>query len=76
MKRNGVAVGNVAVATTGERLFLGQLLAPKYLERYLPWHTAKFWDWLSPGLVYGIMLTAFFLGACIFTVSAIIGITL
>jgi hypothetical protein len=54
---------------------LYQYLAAQSLERYFVWHTPHVWDWLPPGLVYGIMLIAFYGGAFILTIYAIVGLT-
>lgn len=52
-----------------------QYLAAQSLERYFLWYTAHFWDWLPPGLVYGIMLTAFYGGTSILTIYGIVRLT-
>ena len=54
---------------------LYQYLAAQSLERYFVWHAAHLWDWLPPGLVYGIMLIAFYGGSFILTIYAIVGLT-
>ena len=49
-----------------------QYLAVKYLERHVNWEFYEAWEWLQAGTVYGVMLAAFYGGALIFTVYAII----
>jgi hypothetical protein len=49
-----------------------QYLAVKFLESLLPWYAYKGWDWLPPGVVYGVMLGAFYAGSFIFTIYAIV----
>jgi hypothetical protein len=51
-----------------------QFLAVKLLDGLLDWDYDKTWDWLEPGYVYGIMLTAFYAGTIIFTVYAIVSL--
>ena len=48
-----------------------QYLAVKVLDALLDWSYVDFWDWLSPGVVYAVMLIAFYGGAILFTVYAI-----
>jgi hypothetical protein len=48
-----------------------QYLAVKTLDALLEWEYEGFWDWLEPGIVYGIMLAAFYGGAILFTVYGI-----
>jgi hypothetical protein len=49
-----------------------QYLAVKFLDAILDWEYESSWDWLEPGIVYGLMLSAFYAGTIIFTVYAII----
>jgi hypothetical protein len=49
-----------------------QYLAVKFLEEYIDWRYFTFWDWLPPGIVYGVMLGSFYGGTIIFTIYAII----
>jgi hypothetical protein len=49
-----------------------QYLAVKFLDAILDWEYESGWDWLEPGIVYGLMLSAFYAGTIIFTVYAII----
>jgi hypothetical protein len=50
-----------------------QYLAAKYLERHLNTCSFKGWDWLVVrcGVVYGLMLLAFYGGATLFTIQAV-----
>ncbi len=50
-----------------------QYLAVKYLERLSSIPSFEFWSWLiqQPGVIYGVMLSAFYSGALLFTVEAI-----
>ena len=51
---------------------LYQYLAVKYLEDTIDWEHMKVWDWVpSPGVIYGVMLSAFYGGTIIFTIYAI-----
>ena len=49
-----------------------QYLAAKYLEACLDWDHSGAWGWLQPGQVYGVMLGAFYAGAVLFKVYAVI----
>ena len=49
-----------------------QYLAVKLLEDAIDWKYFQAWDWLPPGVIYGVMLAAFYGGTIIFTVYAII----
>ncbi len=51
-----------------------QYLAVKYLERLSRTPSFEFWSWLvqQPGLIYGVMLSAFYCGALFFTIEAIV----
>jgi hypothetical protein len=49
-----------------------QYLAVKFLDAILDWEYESSWDWLEPGIVYGLMLGAFYAGTIIFTVYAIL----
>jgi hypothetical protein len=49
-----------------------QYLAVKYLEQHVNWEFYKAWEWLQAGTIYGVMLAAFYGGALIFTIYAII----
>ena len=49
-----------------------QFLAVKLLDGLLDWAYDRTWDWLEPGYVYGVMLAAFYGGAIIFTIYAVI----
>jgi hypothetical protein len=49
-----------------------QYVAVKFLESLLPGYAYKGWDWLAPGVVYGIMLAAFYAGSFVFTIYAIV----
>jgi hypothetical protein len=49
-----------------------QYLAVKFLDAILDWEYESIWDWLEPGIVYGLMLGAFYAGTIIFTVYAIL----
>jgi hypothetical protein len=51
-----------------------QFLAAKFLDRLLDWEYDQTWDWLEPGYVYGLMLAAFYGGAIIFTIYAIVSL--
>ena len=51
-----------------------QYLAVKLLEKAIDWQAYEAWDWLQPGTVYGVMLAAFYGGAILFTIYAIIGL--
>ena len=51
-----------------------QFLAVKQLDSLLEWEYDKTWDWLQPGIVYGLMLAAFYGGTIIFTIYAIVQI--
>jgi hypothetical protein len=51
-----------------------QFLAVKQLDSLLEWEYDKTWDWLQPGIVYGVMLAAFYAGTIIFTIYAIVQI--
>jgi hypothetical protein len=48
-----------------------QYLAVKMLDAWLEWEHVSCWDWLQPGVVYAVMLIAFYGGAAIFTGYAI-----
>ncbi len=49
-----------------------QYLAVKLLEEAIDWQGYEAWNWLPPGVVYGVMLAAFYAGTIIFTIYAII----
>lgn len=49
-----------------------QYLAAKYLESIIEWEHSTAWNWLAPGAIYALMLTAFYVGTVVFTVYAII----
>jgi hypothetical protein len=49
-----------------------QYLAAKYMEASIDWSHSEAWGWLEPGTIYGVMLAAFYGGAILFTVYAII----
>lgn len=49
-----------------------QYLAVKYLENIIDWEHSTAWNRLSPGIIYGVMLVAFYGGTTIFTVYAIV----
>ena len=49
-----------------------QYLAVKYVERKFDPQYLGIWEWLAPGSVYAIMLAAFYGGAGIFTIYAIV----
>jgi hypothetical protein len=49
-----------------------QYLAVRFLDAILDWEYDRTWDWLEPGIVYGLMLSAFYGGTIIFTIYAII----
>ncbi len=49
-----------------------QYLAVKLLEDAIDWKYFQAWDRLPPGVIYGVMLAAFYGGTIIFTVYAII----
>lgn len=49
-----------------------QYLATKYLETIIDWEHSSAWSWLEAGTIYGVMLAAFYGGAVIFTVYAIV----
>jgi hypothetical protein len=49
-----------------------QYLAAKYMEATINWSHSQAWGWLEAGTVYGVMLAAFYAGAIIFTIYAII----
>ena len=51
-----------------------QFLAVKQLDSLLEWEYDKTWDWLQPGIVYGVMLAAFYGGTIIFAIYAIVQI--
>ena len=48
-----------------------QYLAVKHLEGLADPDAGKEWDWLQPGIIYAVMLAAFYGGAVVFTVYAI-----
>lgn len=48
-----------------------QYLAVKMLDAWLDWEYVSWWDRLPPGVVYAVMLVAFYGGAAIFTLYAI-----
>jgi hypothetical protein len=48
-----------------------QYLAVTYLATTIDWSHTTFWDWLEPGIAYGVMLVAFYGGTIIFTFYAI-----
>lgn len=48
-----------------------QYLAVKTLDAWLEWDYVNSWDWLPPGVVYAVMLIAFYTGSIIFTIYAI-----
>jgi hypothetical protein len=50
-----------------------QYLAVKQLDAWLDWEYETLWDWLQPGYIYGVMLVAFYCGATMFTIYAILG---
>jgi hypothetical protein len=52
-----------------------QYLAIKILEAWLDWEYETIWDWLQPGIVYGIMLGGFYGGAILFTVYGILSLS-
>jgi hypothetical protein len=52
-----------------------QYLATKFVETFLDWATFQGWSWLPPGIVYGVMLLAFYAGTIIFTIYAIVRLT-
>ena len=49
-----------------------QYLAVKFLDAWLEWEYVSFWDWLPPGVIYALMLLAFYGGAIVFTMYAIL----
>lgn len=49
-----------------------QYLAVKLLDTSIDWRSENKWEWLEPGVVYAIMLGAFYAGTIIFTIYAII----
>ena len=51
-----------------------QYLAVKVLDAWLDWRYVSYWDWLPPGVIYAVMLCAFYGGAIAFTIYAILGI--
>lgn len=51
-----------------------QFLAVKLLDGLLDWDYDRSWDWLEPGYVYAVMLFAFYGGATIFTIYAILSL--
>ncbi len=50
-----------------------QYLAVKQLDASLEWAYVSYWDWLPLGVVYAVMLVAFYGGAIMFTIYAIHG---
>jgi hypothetical protein len=49
-----------------------QYLAAKFMEASIHWEYYGSWDWLEPGVIYGVMLGAFYAGTSIFTLYAIV----
>jgi hypothetical protein len=49
-----------------------QYLAVKTLDAWLEWDYVTWWNWLSPGIIYAVMLLAFYGGAVAFTGYAIV----
>jgi uncharacterized membrane protein (DUF485 family) len=49
-----------------------QYKAVKLLEQEIDWQSSDIWSWVAPGTVYGIMLAAFYGGATVFTIYAIV----
>lgn len=49
-----------------------QYLAVKYLENIIEWEHSAAWSWLTPGTIYGVMLSAFYAGTVVFTIYAIV----
>ena len=49
-----------------------QYLAAKFMEAAIDWGSDGAWYWLQPGYIYAIMLMAFYGGAIIFTIYAIL----
>jgi hypothetical protein len=52
-----------------------QYLATKFVETFLDWETFRGWSWLPPGIIYGVMLLAFYAGTIIFTIYAMFRLT-
>lgn len=52
-----------------------QYLAVKFLEHELDWDSFRFWNHVSPGTFYAVMLGAFYSGTLIFTIYAIVRIS-
>ena len=49
-----------------------QYLAAKFMDTSIDWEYYGNWNWLQPGVIYGVMLGTFYAGATIFTIYAII----
>jgi hypothetical protein len=49
-----------------------QYLAAKFMEASINWEYYGDWNWLQPGVIYGVMLGTFYAGTTIFTIYAII----
>ena len=52
-----------------------QYLAVKYLQGLANSEAGNEWEWLQPGVIYAVMLAAFYGGAVVFTVYAISRLT-
>ena len=52
-----------------------QYLAVKVLDAWLDWAYVDCWEWLPPGVIYAFMLLAFYGGAIIFTIYAILSMS-
>jgi hypothetical protein len=48
-----------------------QYLAAKFMEASIDWEYDCNWNWLEPGVIYGVMLGAFYAGTTVFTIYAI-----